>query len=112
MFSYQNVHELIECLEGPATCRFFARQTRALRGHSISRRSASLMTEGQSRLEKNQIKEDMTSLEYVQMLSLEMKIFEYLDYLGLDSWNSSSYKALNITSFRSYAFTAVNQLGN
>lgn len=70
------------------------------------------MTEDQSRLEKNLIEEDIASLEYVQLLSLGMKIFEYLDPLGLDSWNSSSYKTLNITSFRSYASTAVNQLGH
>lgn len=40
------------------------------------------------------------------------KNFDCFEYLGLDSWNSSSYKALNTTSFKSYAFTAVNQLGN
>lgn len=59
MFSHQNVHELIKwhSLEGPATCRSFARQTHASRWHSTSRRSPSLTTENHSRLEPHPIKE-------------------------------------------------------
>lgn len=70
------------------------------------------MTEDQSRLEQNLIKEGMTFLENVQMMSLGIKILTVKTIQIEDSWNFYSYKAHNITSFRSYASTAVNQLGN